>query len=209
MNQEHPLVFVARHGQTELNKKESFRGPMDVPLDKTGWQQANTLKTFLSGEDICAIFCSDKIRAIDTANKVAEEHPGIPVHINHGLRAFDVGFLGGQVKSEENMKIIEFHVKNPDIPIPDGESLNNFKARVRPLIVEAIQLAIDVGKPVLIVAHSSIIHEIGDMLGGHHEYTLVEPGGVACIFVKNGEIDAAPIFKERPESHQPRHEIIT
>jgi len=47
------------------------------------------------------------------------------------------------------------------------------------------------------------------MIGGHHEYTLVEPGGVACIFVKDGKLDAAPIFKERPESGQPRREILT
>jgi hypothetical protein len=47
------------------------------------------------------------------------------------------------------------------------------------------------------------------MFGGHHEYTLVHPGGVACIFIKDGKLDAAPIFRERPESHQPRHELIT
>src|SRR5208283_378362 len=141
MNQEHPLVFLARHGETELNKVDSFRGPMDVPLNKKGWQQANIQKTFLSGEDFSYIFTSDKIRAKDTAEKVGEAHPDIPIIVNHNLRAFDVGILGGQPKNEENQKIIDYHVTNPDIPIPDGESLNDFKTRVRPLISEAIKIA--------------------------------------------------------------------
>jgi broad specificity phosphatase PhoE len=207
--QAHPLVFVARHGNTKLNSIDSFRGPLDVDLDKTGWRQANALKEYLKDECFSYIFCSDKKRTVDTANKIAEAHPDLTVQKHHGLRAFDVGFLGGQPKNEENQKLIEHYVKNPDVPIPDGESLNEFKSRVRPLIKNAVELAINSGKPVLIVAHSSIIHEVGDMIGGHHQYTLVEPGGVACIFVQDGELDAAPVYRKREEAKQPRSEIIT
>jgi broad specificity phosphatase PhoE len=209
MNQEHPLVYIARHGETALNKTESFRGPMDVPLNKKGWQQANALKMYLDGLDFRHVFTSDKIRATDTAKKIMEAHPDAELHINHGLRAFDVGFLAGKPKDEENQKIIDYYVSNPDIQIPDGESLNAFKVRVRPLLVEAIEIAVNEGKPVLLVAHSSIIHETGDMIGGHHEYVLVEPGGAACIFVKDGKLDAAPIFKKRDEAIKPRFEVIT
>ena len=37
------------------------------------------------------------------------------------------------------------------------------------------------GEPGLLVVHSSIIHEISDMLHGDHEAQLVEPGGVVAI----------------------------
>jgi broad specificity phosphatase PhoE len=209
MSQAHPLVYIVRHGQTVLNKEDAFRGPLNIDLDKTGWKQANTLKEYLKDECFSYIFCSDKKRAVDTAEKIAEAHPDLPVQQNHGLRAFNVGFLGGKPRNEENQKLIEYYVKNPDVQIPDGESLNDFKARVRPLIKEAIELALESGNPVLLVAHSSIIHEVGDMIGGHHQYTLVEPGGVACIFVQDGELDAAPVYRKREEAKQPRYEIIT
>ena len=208
MNQAHPLVYLSRHGETALNAQDSFRGPIDAPLNAKGWRQANTLKEYLSSVEFSHAFSSDKIRAVSTANKILEGRDLKNIE-NHNLRALDVGYLGGQPKNEENLAAIEYYVNNPDITIPDGESLNDFRGRVRPLIADAIQIALDCGIPVLLAVHSSVIHEVGVMLGGHHEYTLVEPGGVACIFIKDGELDAQPIFRPKTPEKQTRGETIT
>lgn len=205
--EKHILVYVARHGTTDLNVANAFRGPVDVPLDKAGWRDANTLAYYFEGIDLCVIVHSDKSRTRETAKTIASKHPGIKLIENSGLNAFNVGILGGKPKNEENLAIVQRHVQNPDDPIPGGESLNQFRGRVRPLIQEAVNLGLQTGVAPLLVTHSSIIHEVGMIIGGHHEYTLVEPGGVAAIYIQNGKLDAEPIFK--PRKDHPTAETIT
>lgn len=195
--EKHILVYVARHGTTDLNVANAFRGPIDAPLDKMGWRDAHKLAFFFEPIDLCVIVHSDKVRTRETAKVIASKKPDVKVLGNIGLCAFNVGDLGGQPKNKENLKTVDWHVANPDVPMPGGESLNHFRARVRPLIQNSIDIALQIGVPVLLVAHSSIIHEVGTMIGGHHEHTLVEPGGVAAIYIQDGKLNAEPILKPR------------
>jgi probable phosphoglycerate mutase len=198
-SEKHILVYIARHGTTDLNKSDSYRGPIDAPLDKSGWRDANALAFYFEPVEICAIVHSDRKRTRATADLIAERK-GVEAETNPNLRAWDVGDLGGKPKSKENEELVDWHVAHPSIPLPGGESLDEFKARVQPLIRDAIKLGAHAFAPLLIVAHSSVIHEVGTMIGGSHEYTLVEPGGVAAIYVQSGKLDAEPVFKARPRS---------
>lgn len=194
--QKHILVFVARHGTTDLNAKDAFRGPVDAPLDKAGFRDANQLAHYFEPIELSHIFHSTKKRTEATAKLIAEPH-GIKPISNAELCAWNVGNLGGKPKNDENNAIVEWHVEHPDVPLPGGESLHEFQARVQPIIAEAIDEATKIGVPILLVAHSSVIHEIGNMMSGDHDHTLVEPGGVCAIYVQNGKLDAEPIFKSR------------
>lgn len=207
-NQPHILVYAARHGTTDLNQADAFRGPIDAPLDKKGFRDANQLAKYFEPIDLSVIFHSDKKRTRATAELIAKTKD-MKIYPNKDLAAWNVGDLGGQPKNEENLAVIDHHVENPDLILPGGESLNQFKARIHPLIKDAVDMGLDTGVPVLLVVHSSVIHEIGTMIGGHHEYTLVEPGGVAAIFIKDGKLDAQPIFKARPRQNLGRGETIT
>ncbi len=207
--QKHILVYVCRHGTTDLNAKDAFRGPIDAPLDKAGIRDAHLLKKYFSEIDISHIFHSDKKRTTSTAKIIAQDKPDVPVNVVPDLQAWNVGDLGGQPKSPENLQIVEEHVDNPTIPLPGGESLNQFKARVQPIIHEAVDHGLETGIPVLLVAHSSVIHEIGCMVCGDHDHTLVEPGGVCAIYIQNGKIDAEPVFKPKIEAVKHRGEIVT
>jgi broad specificity phosphatase PhoE len=205
--QKHLLVLAVRHGQTILNAKDAFRGPIDAPLDAQGFRDANEVAHYLESEPVSAIFHSDKKRTRATAETIARLKK-MEVYPNPNLAAWNVGDLGGQPKDEENTELVHWHVEHPDVPLPGGESLNQFKARIHPLIIDATDLAMKTGLPVVLVVHSSVIHEIGNMIGGHHEYTLVEPGGVAAIYIQDGKLDACPIFKARPESKSRRRADI-
>ena len=44
------IAFFVRHGETDLNKKDEFRGDLDVPLDKDGEQQAAALVPFFKNK---------------------------------------------------------------------------------------------------------------------------------------------------------------
>lgn len=206
-NQKHILVYIARHGTTDLNKKDSFRGPIDAPLDKSGIADANALATLFEPIELSYIFHSDKKRTRMTAETVARRKH-METIANPDFQAWNVGMLAGQPKNEENLQIIEYYIRNPEKAIPEGESLNVFKNRVRPLIGEAIDLALECGVPVLIVAHSSVVHEVGSVLANDTQHTLVEPGGVCAIYVQNGKLDAEPIFKPR-EKAQRSGDVVT
>jgi broad specificity phosphatase PhoE len=191
-SEKHMLVLLARHGTTDLNAKDAYRGPIDAPLDIKGKRDAHKLAYYLEPIAVSGVVLSDRKRTRETAHIIAD-HKGIDRNMlteNPGLRAWDVGNLGGKPKNAENVKLVDYHVEHPDIPLPGGESLAEFQSRIRPLIVEAIR----------IVVHSSVIHEVGTMFGGRHDYTLVEPGGLAAIYIQNGKLDAEPIVKPRPES---------
>lgn len=49
---------LVRHGQTEWNRVERFRGRADIPLNKTGLAQVNALACHLASWAIAAVYSS-------------------------------------------------------------------------------------------------------------------------------------------------------
>jgi broad specificity phosphatase PhoE len=188
------VCFVARHGETVLNATNSFRGNANPPLNDTGIKEAHELAKFLESFEISHVISSDKQRATKTAEIIAKaQHTD--VHQTPFLRALNVGKFSGQKRTPESEAELQSCLDDPDCKIPDGESLNEFKARIHPCITEAIDLFCQSGIPPLIVAHSSIVHEVGSMLRGSHKALLVEPGGAIAIFFNGSKLDAEQIFK--------------
>ena len=188
------VVFVARHGTTVLNAAGRFRGKLNPDLDEKGIRDAHKLAKLFSNIDLSYIICSDKTRAVHTADIIAQPKQ-IQVHHTEELRALNVGDFSGVKRTAETEAQLEVFLSQPDCPIPGGESLNDFKSRIQPCIKEAVDLYQDTGVPPLIVAHSSIIHEVGSMIYGEHKSVLVEPGGVLAIYYRDGKLGASPIFK--------------
>lgn len=194
----HILVYAARHGTTTLNAAGCFRGPINIPLDDAGVADAKRLAMYFKGQHLAGIFASDKIRAIDTAKAIGV-HNQAPIMVNSNLQPLNVGAFAGKPKAE-NEKEFMAYIRNPDVQIPGGESLSQFRARVQPVIQGAVRLAVQAGVPVLIVAHSSVIHEIGNLINQDHVSTLVKPGGVAAIYLEGGKLKAAPLYRPEPTS---------
>jgi broad specificity phosphatase PhoE len=190
------LLYTARHGQTQLNFKNCFRGLADPELNASGRADAEKLAKFFQDIPLAAIFFSDKKRSAETARMIAAKHAGTPIFGTDTLWPWNVGMFSGQPKTPENVAKLEHFVQNPGIPIPKGESLNQFKNRIRPCLIEGMELANKAGKPVLFVVHSSVVHELGAFLnGGDHNSCLVKPGGVAQAVTDGCCIYAEPILK--------------
>jgi len=51
-------IILARHGETDWNVEEVFRGRIDVGLNETGIKQAELLTEYLSDLKIDAIYSS-------------------------------------------------------------------------------------------------------------------------------------------------------
>lgn len=189
------LIYAARHGTTVLNGN-SFRGHINVPLDAQGIRDAHKLAYYFEPIPVSKIIASDKLRAMQTAHIIADRK-NTDVIPTPSLHPWDVGDFSGQPKNKENKDKLQEYIDNPDRPIPGGESLNTFKQRVRPCLAQAIDVADRNGTPVLLVVHSSIIHELGSLFNEDHDSTLVEPGGAAAAYAHNGRIKAEAIFKSK------------
>jgi len=188
------LCYLIRHGQTALNAARKFRGSADPPLDATGVKQAKEVAELLKHIEISHIFCSDKKRAVQTAEIISKMDGDRPIHKTENLRALNVGNYSGKPKTPEAEAEVASYADNPDVPIPGGESINQFRGRIQPCLAEACEIAMECGVPTMVVAHSSIVHEAGNWLYGDHKCVLVEPGGMAAIYLKNGKLAADAIF---------------
>lgn len=200
MDDSNIVCYFARHGTTTLNASGCFRGNANPPLDQQGIADAHKLAKLFENIEVGAIVCSDRIRATQTADIVAARKQ-MPVHKTESLRALNVGDFSGQPRNKENTDKLEAYIQSPDTQIPGGESLNEFKTRIKPCFEEAVDLAEEMGNPVLLVVHSSVIHELGSVLYGDHKHILVEPGGVVALYVRDGKLGAEPIH--RPVVPQP------
>jgi len=202
------ILYCARHGSTTLNGQDCFRGKVDVPLDKAGMRDAHALAFYFDPIDLSFIVHSDRKRTEMTAGAIAEKK-GMEMHATPNLRAWNVGVFSGKPKNAENVAAVEHYVDSPDEQIPEGESLNEFKQRVRPAIIEALKLANHNGEPGLLVVHSSIIHEISSMFHGDHEMELVEPGGVVAIYYDGKTAKSEAIFKARENPPQSSADTVS
>jgi broad specificity phosphatase PhoE len=66
--------MLIRHGDTDWNVKEIFRGRVDVDLNETGIKQAQLLSKYLKDAPIGAIYSSPLKRALKTAEIISGPH---------------------------------------------------------------------------------------------------------------------------------------
>jgi len=125
-------IILARHGETEWNVEEVFRGRIDVELNETGIKQAELLAEYLTDSKIDAIYSSPLKRALKTAEIIAGYHK-LDVEIAPGLIDFDYGKWQGLPHQEVKDKYKELYaewVNSPDkVKMPTGESLNDVRKR--------------------------------------------------------------------------------
>jgi len=134
-------IIIARHGQTEWNVGEVFRGRADIELDETGVKQAELLAEYLSNAKIDAIYSSPMKRALKTAKAIAGHHQ-LDVEIAPGLIDFDFGEWQGLSHQEVKEKYTELYKKWTNTPhkvkMPAGETLNDVRKRAIRVVDEVI-----------------------------------------------------------------------
>ncbi len=64
-------IILIRHGETQWNASETFRGRADIDLNETGICQSELLGKYLSAEKIDRIYSSPLKRAVKTAEAIA------------------------------------------------------------------------------------------------------------------------------------------
>jgi len=151
-------IVLVRHGQTEWNRVERFRGRADVPLNETGRAQAEATGKRVAVEwQPSAIYASPLSRAVKTAAAIAR-HFDLPVQIHHGIADIDYGQWQGLTPDEVKVRWPEIHHAWYNAPhtmrIPGGETLDDLRTRGMAAVKElAARYA---GQTVVLVGHTVI-----------------------------------------------------
>src|SRR5579859_5461601 len=162
------LFWLARHGSTTDSGKGIFRGQRNSALDKDGFLDAHKQKEFFAKRKWHQIFCSPLTRAVQTATVICENHKGEEPRSVKGLKSWDIGYLTGKDKEKYGDEM-EYFIEHPKKVPQDGESLNQFRERVHPLLGEAMEIGLEQNEPCIVVGHSSIVRTLCDLLYGNEE----------------------------------------
>jgi broad specificity phosphatase PhoE len=126
-------LYLIRHGQSAGNAEGRFGGHGPTPLSELGQQQAEKTAKVLAKEGISAIYSSDLLRAVQTAEPLAKLL-NLPIQKSHAFRERNVGVLEGLTfdESKEQYPRDYYALINRSVHhvITDGESYRNLLRRI-------------------------------------------------------------------------------
>ena len=88
-------IYLVRHGETNWNLERRYQGQKDVPLNATGIRQAQLTAQTLNGNSFSALYSSDLLRAVQTAQEISKK-VNLPIITNPALREINQGVWEGQ-----------------------------------------------------------------------------------------------------------------
>ena len=148
---------LVRHGQTEWNRVERFRGRVDIALNETGIRQAQAAGEILASTPVKAVFSSPLARAFRMADIIAARL-GLRVEVLEGLVDFNYGDWQGMSPEEVAAKYPDLHrqwLESPDkVRIPGGESLDDARDRAMGAVADLAARFPD--ETVLLVSHKIV-----------------------------------------------------
>jgi len=126
-------LYLIRHGQSAGNAEGRFGGHGPTPLSDLGRRQAEKTAKLLAKEGINAVYSSDLLRAVQTAEPLAELL-NIEIRTSPALRERNVGVLEGLTFDESKAKFPRdyYALINRDIHhvITEGESYRQLLKRI-------------------------------------------------------------------------------
>lgn len=150
--------ILVRHGQTEWNRVERFRGRADVPLNETGLSQAAATGRRIAAEwQPAAVYSSPLSRALVTAQAIAAPF-ALSILSHNGLIDIHYGDWQGLTPDEARARWPElvraWYTAPETVQIPAGESLASLRRRAMDAISElAVRHA---GQTLALVSHTVV-----------------------------------------------------
>ena len=125
-------IYLIRHGQTQWVHEKRYCGQTDIPLNATGYKQAQALQPFLQDIPFSKVYSSDLCRAAEYAHLAV---PSCFAEKRSELRELSFGVFEGKTYDElcasSYQNLYEQWLENPgNILIPEGESATDFSHRI-------------------------------------------------------------------------------
>jgi broad specificity phosphatase PhoE len=183
-------IYVVRHGETQWNREEVFRGTKDMPLNDNGKQQAQRVGDYFSKKHIDRIISSPLCRAIQTAESVSGA-TGIKIEIVKEFKDINFGIWEGLALREVEERFpLDFGIwkASPEkLRIERGETLAVVRARISAGLAN---ISCDSEDTAVIVTHRVIckilvLYALG--LGNDHFWDMkYDPGSISLLEYNNG-----------------------
>lgn len=146
---------MVRHGKIELeDEQRRYVGQIDLPLAAEGRKQAENLGRRFEHADLGAIYCSDLVRSLDTAEIIARRARAQVVP-RADLREVSMGAWEGLAFREIARRFpMEYKARGEAIAtfrVPGGESFADCSGRIVPAFRE---IAEESEENILVVGHA-------------------------------------------------------
>ncbi len=132
-------VILVRHGQTSWNISGRAQGHTDISLDPTGLEQAANLRFAFEEISVDRIWCSDLVRAKETASVVSDV-TAVKVEYRKDLRERCFGEWEGRPFSDVQRFTHEIaeenQITNQLVRPPAGESFQDVWNRLDKVVTE-------------------------------------------------------------------------
>jgi len=150
-------VYLVRHGTTEWNREEIFRGRVDCALNESGRAEARAVAAYFEGVELDGIYTSPLARAAETAAAIAAGR-GIEVGSDPAFIDLDFGEWQGHPLKEVREKYPELYrawrEKPQEVTFPGGENLDRVRERAWEGLLKVARENPD--RTVVIVSHRVI-----------------------------------------------------
>jgi len=151
-------VILVRHGQTEWNRVERFRGRADVPLNQVGLAQADATGQRVASEwQPAAVYAGPLSRTVQTAEAIGF-CCSLPVQIEPRLIDIDYGEWQGLTPGEVRERWTEALSAWYDTPhvarIPSGEMLDELSVRAMCAVNDLTTRHLD--QTIVLVSHTVV-----------------------------------------------------
>ncbi len=196
------VAYFIRHGSTDANESNVFRGDADYPLNEKGRREAQQLVSFFRNKRISRLYGSDRKRVRETLEPLSKAK-GLRPKLITDLESLNTGDFTGKPKSKENIRAMKWYNKHPEQLIPGGETVQGFRDRVDPILMTVIHHGEDSGIPAAAGVHGSVLKELYRLLYGRIESKArVEPGGVVGVVKGSHGYEAIPILGSKDKEDQ-------
>jgi alpha-ribazole phosphatase len=160
-------LLLVRHGETDAHAAGQFCGWLDVPLNGSGQAQANALGQRLAQAEIAAVFSSDLLRSIQTAEQIlTARSDSLKIQSLAALRETNFGVGEGltwaEIQAKHPREADRWQADKVNQSLPNGERLVKVADRIK----AALPTLIEAGDTVLVVAHGGTIGLLLSMVMG-------------------------------------------
>lgn len=158
-----PNIYFVRHGETSWNRRGTYQGDTNVPLNHRGLMQAELCAAKLKDVNFKKIITSDLSRALTTASMIKEFHDESSFKIDSRLREVNFGDWEGLTFEEIEERwpgmIMAMYSGSDEIEFPNGESFEEMQTRAWEAVVEALEDCEEEDN-ILVVCHGGTVRAL-------------------------------------------------
>lgn len=159
-------LIIARHHESEWNKKGLWTGTRDVHLTEYGREKSKEMGKLLPPMRLDQAFASAQVRSHETLDAMLETlgQQDVPKEYSHALDERDYGDYTGKnkwdMKALVGEEMFDHMRRDWDYPIPNGETLKTVYERVVPFYTDHMLPLLTEGKNVLVVSHGNALRAL-------------------------------------------------